>query len=375
MTGFFPSLTIENILNSKTRMPPKPKKTAPKKSKPRARTPKRPRKKGAVPKKPKSRTIAITGVRGFLGSNLLKHLQEDGRHKIIALDLEKPDFLSPDTRFYKIDLTSTTADINISEILDREGCDTFVHLAFLSNPIHRTPFQHELQSVGTMYTLHACARRKIQKYILGSSTMVYGALATNPNFLLEDMPLQGSRSLHWVRDRIEAEEQVQAFQKKNPHVQVTVLRTCTILGPTARNFITKYLDMPVIMTLMGYDPLVQLVHEEDAVEAFRLAVERDCPGVFNIVGRGVLPLSTCVKLSGKIKLPVLHTIAYPLTESLWIAQVGIAPSGFLDYIRYLWVSDGARAQQELGYLPRYSTKETLETFLGIQRLRAIHLAE
>ena len=358
-------------------MPPKSKKAPRKKATPRkTRLPaKTQSKKTAAPAKPTARTIAITGVRGFLGSNLLKRLQENEHYKIVALDLEKPDFLKATTRFYKIDLTSTTADIYLSEILEREQCDTFVHLAFLTNPSHRTPLAHELESVGTMYTLHACARRKIKKYILGSSTMLYGALPTNPNFLLEDMPLKGSRSLQMIRDRIEAEEQVYSFQKKNPDVQVTVLRTCTILGPTIRNFITKYLDMPVIMTLMGYDPLVQLIHEDDAVEAFRLAVERNCPGVFNIVGRGVLPLSTVVKLSGKIKLPVLHPIAYPMIESLWIAQIGIAPSGFVDYIRYLWVADGSKAQKELNFTPVYSTKETLETFLGIQRLRAIHLAE
>ncbi|MDD5222902.1 MAG: SDR family oxidoreductase [bacterium] len=325
--------------------------------------------------RPKSRVIAITGTRSFIGSNLLQRLQQEGRHQLVALDLEKPDFLKPATRFYKLDLTSTTADVTLSEILEREKCDTFIHLAFLSSPTHKSSYAHELESVGTMYVFHACAKNKVKKIIVSSTTMVYGALPINPNFLVEESPLRGNREFRPIRDRIEVEEHAQNFQKKHPETTVTVLRPCTILGPTIRNFITTYLSLPVITTLLGYDPLVQFVHEEDALDAYRLAVERDCRGVFNIVGRGVLPLSTIVKLSGKVKAPILHAFAYPMVEGLWLAQVGIAPAAYLDYIRYLWVADGSKARKELGFFPKYSTKESLEAFLGIQRLRAIHLVE
>ena len=349
-------------------MPVKSKKPPVKTAKPKAITPP-----AFTP--PKSRVIAMTGIRSFIGSNLLQRFQQEGRHQLVALDLEKPDFLKPTTRFYKLDLTSTTADVTLSEILEREKCDTFIHLAFLSSPTHKSSYAHELESVGTMYVFHACAKNKVKKLIVSSTTMVYGALPINPNFLVEESPLRGNRNFRPIRDRIEVEEQAQNFQKKHPEMVITVLRPCTILGPTIRNFITTYLGLPVISTLLGYDPLMQLVHEEDALDAYRLAVERDCRGVFNIVGRGVLPLSTIIKLSGKIKAPLLHTLAYPMVDGLWLAQVGIAPSGYLDYLRYLWVADGIKARKELGFFPKYSTKETLETFLGIQRLRAIHLME
>ena len=38
----------------------------------------------------------------------------------------------------------------------------------------------------------------------------------------------------------------------------------------------------------GYDPLMQFLHEVDALSALKLAVLREAPGVFNIVGDGVL---------------------------------------------------------------------------------------
>lgn len=319
------------------------------------------------------RVIALTGANGFIGSNLAHRIQVDPRYKLVVLDIKKPDFLHKSTKFYKIDLTEPTVDATIADILKNEHVDTFVHLAFLTNPCRNSSFAHELEVIGTMQVLHACAEVKVKKFILGSTTMVYGAQAMNPNFLTEDMPLCQNSNYNYVKDKVEAEQLVERFRRKNPDTIVTVLRPCWILGPTIQNYLTRYLYSPVIITLLGYDPLFQLVHEEDVIDAFRLAIEGDHPGIFNIVGRGVLPLSTLLKLAGKINLPLLHVIAYPLVDALWAAGLFGAPSGHLDFIRYIWVADGEKAEKELGFTPKYSTKETLNHFIGIQRLREIKL--
>lgn len=319
------------------------------------------------------RVIAITGANGFIGSNITHRLQVDPRYKVVVLDIKKPGFLQKTTKYYKVDLTEPTADATVLDILREENVDTFVHLAFLTNPTIHASYAHELEVIGTMQVLHACAEIKIKKFILGSTTMVYGATAMNPNFLTEDMPLCSNSNYNYLRDKVEAEHIVERFRKKNPHTCVTVLRPCWILGPTIQNFLTRYLYSPVIFTLLGYDPLFQLVHEEDVIDAFRLAIEGDHPGIFNIVGKGVLPLSTLLKLAGKINFPILHVFAYPLVDTLWAMGLFGAPSGHLDFIRYIWVADGERAEKELGFTPKYSTKETLNHFIGIQRLREIKL--
>lgn len=319
------------------------------------------------------RIIAITGANGFIGSNITNRLQFDPRYKVVVLDIKKPDFLQKTAKYYKVDLTEPTVDATIAEILKNENVDTFVHLAFLTNPTRNSSYAHELEVIGTMQVLHACAEVKIKKFILGSTTMVYGATAMNPNFLTEDMPLCSNSNYSYVRDKVEAEHLVERFRKKNPNICVTVLRPCWILGPTIQNYLTRYLYSPVIITLLGYDPLFQLVHEEDVIDAFRLAIEGDHPGIFNIVGKGVLPLSTLLKLAGKINFPMLHIFAYPLIDSLYALGLFGAPSGHLDFIRYIWVADGEKAEKELGFTPKYSTKETLNHFIGMQRLREIKL--
>jgi UDP-glucose 4-epimerase len=192
---------------------------------------------------------------------------------------------------------------------------------------------------------------------------------------MEEMPLKAPRHYRFVRDKGEVEELIVKHRRKHPETCITVLRMCSILGPTVKNFITEYLRRPVCMTLLGYDPLFQLVHENDVIEAFELAMEKDLSRAFNIVGPGVLPLTTIIKLAGRVTLPVAHPAAYPMVQAAWLAGLSPVPGPHLDYIRYLWVADGDRAYRELGFRPRHSTRDTVEAFAGVQRLRDVHLIQ
>jgi UDP-glucose 4-epimerase len=125
--------------------------------------------------------------------------------------------------------------------------------------------------------------------------------------------------------------------------------------------------------MMGFDPLVQLLHEVDAIAAFHLAVLRDVPGTFNVVGEGVLPLSTVIKLAGRVALPIPHALAQSLVAVGWVAQLVEAPPSFLKYLRFLCVADGLKAREGLGFIPTYTTREALLDFVSAQRLRDLKL--
>lgn len=324
---------------------------------------------------PKSKTIAILGAHTFIGQRVLRRLQARGDAPLVIIDLKRPKELDKEHKFYKVDLTQPTADAILADILEREQVDTVIHLAFTTSPSRNQTYAHELEVIGTLNLLHACARHRLRKLIVRSTTMVYGAHPSNPNFLDEDAPLRASRSYPFVRDKAEVESLIKRHRTKHPETCITVLRPCSILGPTVRNFITEYLRRPVCMTLLGFDPLFQLVHENDVIDAFELALEKDLSTDFNIVAPGVLPLSTIIKLAGRPTVPVFHPMAYPLVQAAWLAGLSPAPAPHLDYIRYLWVADGDKATRELGFRPRHSTRETVEAFAGVQRLRDVRLLE
>jgi UDP-glucose 4-epimerase len=104
-----------------------------------------------------------------------------------------------------------------------------------------------------------------------------------------------------------------------------------------------------------------------------MSVLRDVPGTFNIVGDGVLPLSTVIKLAGRIPLPIPHPIAETLAAVGWAAQLAEAPPTFLKYLRFLCVADGQRARDVMGFRPVYTSREALLDFVSAQRLRDVRL--
>ena len=323
---------------------------------------------------PPGRVVALTGADGFLGRNLIGLLEDDERvSRIVALDVERPATAGRKTRFYKVDLTQPRVDARLAEIFASEQVDTLLHMAFLSSPTHASAWAHELESVGTLHVLNACRERPVHKFVLWSHTILYGASPRNPNFLPETHPLRGHSESRFLRDKIEAEQVVASFARSSPGTLVTVLRLAPILGPTVKNYLTRYLGRSMVPTVMGFDPLMQFLHEVDALAAFKLAVMRDIPGVFNIVGDGVLPLSTVIQLTGRIGLPIPHPVMYPIVNALWTAQLSEAPPTFVDYARWLCVADGDKALRELKFRPAFTTREAVLDYAHSQRMRDAHL--
>lgn len=311
----------------------------------------------------------MSGAASFLGGNLIERLRgRRGVFEPLVVDLRRPAYLPKEIPFYKIDLTDPAVDAALADILQRAGAEIFVHLAFFSSPRRQDAAAHEVEVIGTMNVLHACAEARVRKIVVKGTTMVYGALPTNPAYLTEAHPLRGNRRIPFIADKLEVEELVRRFSEKHPSTSVTLLRFATLLGPTVRNQMTRLLGLPVVPALLGFDPLFQLVQEEDALDALRLATEEDHPGVFNVTGRGVLPWSTILKLCGRMRLPLSHLAAYPAFDALWLAGLSPVPSSHLDYLRYPWVADGARAEEVLGFRPRYTTRQTVESFAGLARL-------
>lgn len=325
-------------------------------------------------KKTAQRTIALTGTAGFLGSSILRRLESDPRFThVIAIDNKKPPFPIKKTHFYRLDLTEVMADAKLVDIFKREKVDTVVHAALPVTPVHHMAYTHELQSVGTMYVLNACSGTNVRKIILTSTTDVYGARATNPNYLDESAPLRGGFKSTFIADKIDAEMQFLKHAKKHPNTVVTILRPCTIVGPNVHNFKTSFIQRPIVFTIMGFDPLFQFVHEEDVLHALQMTIEKDYPGIFNLVGDGVLPLSKVLQLAGRIAMQVPAPLLYPASQIAWYASLSPAPASHLDFLKYLCVADGEKAKQVMKFIPKYSTKEALLSFIGAMRLREVHL--
>jgi UDP-glucose 4-epimerase len=312
------------------------------------------------------RVVAITGACSFLGVELIKQLEEDPRYeRVLALDIRRPPVPLEKTEHIDLDLTVPGVDRTLAELIAEHRVDTVVHAAFLSFPTHAVEWAHELEDIGTMHMLNACAEARPARLIMVSTTLVYGAVPENPNFLTESDPLREAGNAPFIDDKVSAEKQVWHFAAEHPETQVTVLRFAPLLGPTVQNLFTRYFSRPLALALLGRDPLLQFIHETDAAAALALAVERDVEGALNIVGSGVLPYRTVLALLGRVPVPVPMFLARPLHKALWVTQILDAPPSFLDFLRYLCVADGMLARRTLGFVPRFDIQRTIMDFLGI----------
>jgi UDP-glucose 4-epimerase len=314
--------------------------------------------------------LAVTGIASFLGSRVLAALAEArGGDSLVAVDIEAPRAVLG-VRHRAIDLTEPASGERLRDALREDEVRTVVHAAMLTNPRRDGAYAHELESIGTLNVLAAAAAAGVGHVVLRSFTAVYGARGTHPAYLTEDRPPHPDLSLGWVRDKVEAEQHAASFARRYPAMKFTVLRMAPLFGPGVRTFYTAIFDHRVVPVLMGFDPLVQLLHPEDALAALVTAIERPVGGVFNIVPSRPIPLLAALHLAARIPLPVPHPIAYPAADLLWAAGLSGAPGRFIDFVRYPFLGDGEKARRELPFTARHSSREALEAYLGDRRTRA-----
>src|SRR5262245_32663104 len=308
--------------------------------------------------------LAISGTSSFLGARILRRLVEArGPDAVLAIDIAAPP-ATLGVRHRMVDLTLPGADQRLVDVLGEEEVDTVVHAAFFTNPRRDAAYSHELESIGTLHLVAAAAAAGVSHFVMRSFAAVYGARGQNPNFLTEDHAPSPSPALAWARDKREAEEHAASFARRYPSLGLTILRFAPLFGPGVHTFYTRIFSKRVVPVLLGSDPLLQLLHPDDALDAVDAALARGPSGVVNVAPRTTISLLTALHLAEKVTVPVPHPLAYAGADLLWGAGVGEAPAPFLDYVRFLCVADGGKAERELGWKARYRSRDALDHFLA-----------
>src|SRR5947199_8321965 len=93
------------------------------------------------------------------------------------------------------------------------------------------------------------------------------------------------------RSPIEAEGYLHDFAEDNPHVVVSLLRFSNVLGTDIVTPISKALQLPAAPSILGFDPSMQFVEEDDVIRAIEFVVKNQIPGIFNVAGDGRVPWS------------------------------------------------------------------------------------
>ena len=303
-------------------------------------------------------TVVVTGISGNLGRALAKQLHVEAR--VVGVDRRPFRDRPKDVDHLQVDVRKA----RVEEAFRRGPVDALIHLGIMHDP--RAPFSeaHSFNVLGTRKILDLCVRHGVRKVVVLSSANVYGPRPDNSNFLAEETPLMAADRFSDVRDLIEVDMYAQSFLWRHPEIETVILRPVNIVGPTVRNAPSNYLRLPRPLSVMGFDPMVQLIHEEDVARALVLALRPGVRGVYNVTGPGEVPLSLILKELGHAPIPVPQLLLRPALRRLFRAGLSSFPAGELDHLQYLCVVDGARAAREMGWVPRYTLRETIRSVLA-----------
>jgi UDP-glucose 4-epimerase len=298
------------------------------------------------------RPVLITGICGRLGRRLARRLHRE--RAVIGVDRREFEGKPKDIAHHQLDIRRK----KMQDIFRMERLAAVIHLGIMHDPRVSQMEHHSWNVAGFQRLLEYVAQYDVPKLIVLSSANVYGPRPDNPQFLTEEAPLLGGASFSEIRDLIEVDMLAQSFFWKRPETETVILRPVHILG-SVRNAPSNYLRLGMIPTLMGFDPMIQVIHQDDVVSAIINAMAPGFRGIYNIAGPPPLPLSRVIEMTGRHRVTIPHFLAKGALRRLFRVRASSFPAPELDHIRYVCMVDDRRAREVLGYSPRYGMEETV----------------
>lgn len=305
-------------------------------------------------------SVLVTGSATPLGERLVRSLLADTRVRhVLAVGWEREDRALPfaDSNrltYLRVDLTRSRQVRSLVFGPARDlGVEVVIHLAQHRSPVAEGRKVHQL-NVESLRSILSLANRHptIRRVIVKSYAEVYRVALELPVHVREDHPLDMRPTApQYVRDRVEADLTACA-RMGLIDAEIVVLRCAEALGPGTGSQLYAFLNAPVALRPMGYDPMINVATVADVVRAVELATHGSGEGVFNIPGFDTLPLSEAIRRWGTPGVPLPGGLLRPLYQLRRLSD-----GSDFDYalnqrrMHYGLVLDGARADRELHYQP------------------------
>jgi UDP-glucose 4-epimerase len=314
------------------------------------------------------RRVLVTGLSTFWGGRVAQALERDPEvDTIVGLDTKEPTIKLERTEFVRADQSYSI----LARIVRATQVDTILHTFLVVDSSKMSGRSlHEVNVIGTMNLLAAAGApdSSVRHLVVKSSTLIYGSSHRDPTWFREDMRRVSSPKTRVERSLLEVEEYLRNFAEDNPHVAVALLRFANVLGTDIITPISNALSKPLTPCILGFDPLLQFVEEDDVVRSIEYVMGTGISGVFNVAGDGRLPWSEVAAVANRRLLPLppyfTELAAAPL------ARLGLElPPELLSLLRFGRGVDNRRLKRA-GFEYRYTTAGAVESFVRAQRLRA-----
>jgi len=308
------------------------------------------------------RVVLVTGVCRDLGGRFARRIAEHPDvERVIGVDVVPPRTDLGEVRFVRADIRNPV----IAKVIAAEDVDTVVHLSVIATPSGAggRSSMKEINVIGTMQLLAACQKAPgVRQLVVKSSSRVYGSSAKDPAMFSEDMAPRRLPRAGFGKDSVEVEGYVRGFARRRPDVSVTMLRCANLLGPVIETSLTRYFSLPVIPTVLGFDPRLQFLHEQDALAAIEHACLASVHGTFNLAGDGVLMLSQAVRRLGRPTVALPGFALAPLGSLFPQGRAAELSSEQISFLTYGRGLDTTRMRSVLGFQPQTTTEQAFADF-------------
>jgi UDP-glucose 4-epimerase len=310
-----------------------------------------------------ARRILITGVANFWGAGVARALLDDPEvERVVGIDTRPP----PSDLADRITLVDTDLRApQLRTLVRASAVDAVVHtdIPQFPEPGRAARQLHDVTVMGTLQLLAAVGDLPtLRTVVVRGSAAIYGSVATAPAFFTEDMAAAAVEhgATRFQRDLAEIEKLLEGLARRRSDVMCCVLRSQPVIGARLDTPITRLLRAPVVPVMAGFDPRVQVLHEDDSVVALVEAVRNPVRGAVNVAGAGTIALSAAIRRMGRVALPIAHPLFGTVAAAM--RRLGLPPMSE-DTVRYLRYGRGVatdRMTNELRFEPRYDTRTALD---------------
>jgi UDP-glucose 4-epimerase len=298
--------------------------------------------------------ILLMGIAGGLARQVTYRLRERG-HEIFGIDRRPWRDAPKGVDVYELDLRKRATE----DIFRRRRPDCVIHMATVNALTASGEERSRINLGGTRAVFeYSLGYGVLQTVFVGRHTY-YGAAADSPLYHTEDEPPQALGTYPELADLVAADLYAANALWRSPELCTTVLRLCYTLGPTRQGTLATFLKPHRVPLVLGYDPMFQFLYEADAVAAIVLAVEKKQRGIFNVAGPNPLPLSTIIKETGRVPLPLPEPL---LTRMMGRFGLPELPRGALEHIKFPILVDAKAFRQATGFHHEVDEVETLRRY-------------
>lgn len=275
----------------------------------------------------------MTGAAGGVGLALLRHLAAAGT-PVIGLDSVRGD--APGAVWRRVDVTSPELAAKLA------GVKALVHLAVDTSPVAPADARRAANVRGAQAVLMAAAASGVDRVVLVTSAMVYGANPDNPVPLPDDAPLRATPDRSVVGDWLEIEWLAERAARAHPQLAITILRPAILVGPGVDTALTRAFAAPRLLVVKGSRPHWQFCHLDDLVTAVDCVVGTGLTGPVTAGSPGWLDQAEVERVSGLRRIELSSPVAFGAAERLHRLGVTPAPATEIRYLTDPWVVSSER---------------------------------